>query len=135
MLIAPRDRGLSEISFAAVRRAFSGEVTEVNGVRIAPFNYAPGDPLRVSFDRMALQLTPDEVGRFWVDRRIRGQGLPPRTVPTQRVMRRLVGKLTGDVAAIGYVSADQIDATVQPLKIDGKNYTDPGYAFALSAEP
>ena len=35
---------------------------------------------RVGFDQVVLKMDPDAVGRFWIDRKIRGGSGPPRTV-------------------------------------------------------
>lgn len=131
VLIGAKDLGVSDVPLAAVRRVFGGETTDVNGKRLTPLNYVPGDPLRVSFDLVVLKLNPTQVGRFWIDRRIRGLSLPPRTVPSQRVMRKLIGMLAGQLNAIGYVAPDELDATVQPLKVDGKAHTDAGYPLLV----
>jgi hypothetical protein len=69
-------------------------------------------------------MTKDQAARYWIDRRIRGLGLPPRTVTSQPTMRALAARLSG---AIGYITADQLTAAIQALRIDGKGHTDPGY--------
>jgi hypothetical protein len=133
VLIASKDMGISDLPLAAVRRAFGGELTDVSGKRLTPLNYVPGDPVRVAFDKVVLKLLPAQVGRFWIDRRIRGQSLPPKTVPSPRVMRSLVAILGTKLGAIGYVSVDELDGTVQPLKIDGRSHTDAGYPLMVAA--
>lgn len=115
---------LKEISHGLLRRVFLGEPAEHGGVRLIPLNYAPGDPLRSAFDRAALGLSPDAVGRYWVDRRIRGQGLPPRTVGSAALMRAVVARLPG---AIGYLPREQLGADLRALPIDGITYDDPEY--------
>lgn len=131
VVIASKDMGLSDLPLAAVRRAFSGEITDVSGLRLTPLNYAPGDPVRVAFDQTVLKLQPAQVGRFWIDRRIRGQSLPPKTVPSPRVMRSLIVALGSKLGAIGYVSLDELDGSVRALKIDGRAHTEPGYALTV----
>jgi hypothetical protein len=128
VLIVARDLGLRELSSAVVRRVFLGEPTEAAGRRLLPFNYATENPLRRDFDRVVLEMSPGEVGRYWVDRRIRGEGLPPRTVPSPAVARAVVTHLLG---AIAYVTADQLDASVVALRIDGRDYSDPSYPLQL----
>ncbi len=71
-----------------------------DGSRIVPLNYEPRHEHRVYFDRAVLGMTPDEVARYWVDRRVRGGNSPPRHVPSAQLLRKLVEKLPG---AIGYV--------------------------------
>jgi ABC-type phosphate transport system substrate-binding protein len=69
-----------------------------DGSPIVPINAPPGSGLRVLFDRVVLQLDPDEVGRFWIDRRVRGLGLPPRHVGEPTTIVRVVEKLNGAIA-------------------------------------
>jgi hypothetical protein len=70
-----------------------------DGSPIVPLNMPPGSQTRIVFDRVVLRLDPDDVGRFWIDRRIRGLGLPPRQVGEPATIVRVVEKLNG---AIGY---------------------------------
>src|SRR5690349_15414650 len=124
VLVTAKELQVRDISFGVARRAFLGDPTELGGKRIVPFNYPVTDPLRQAFDRLLLNMGPDEVGRYWVDRRIRGQGMPPKTAPSRDLMRAIVGRVPG---VLGYLTADYLDGSVQPLTIDGKKHTDAGY--------
>ena len=70
-----------------------------DGTPVIPLSFAAGADERVVFDLVVLRLGPDEVGRFWLDRRIRGLGLPPRQVPNATLMQQVVANLPG---SIGY---------------------------------
>jgi hypothetical protein len=74
-----------------------------DGTPIVPINAPPGSELRVTFDRVVLRLDPDEVGRFWIDRRVRGLGVPPRHLGDPSSILRVVEKLNG---SIGYAPHD-----------------------------
>ncbi len=78
--------------------------------RITPFNLPPHSPTRVAFDRMVLRLLPDAVGRFWVDQRVRGRGMPPRQLSDPQLVRRVVAAMPG---AIAYVPASFVDENVK----------------------
>ena len=69
-----------------------------DGTPIVPINAPPGSELRTEFDRVVLQLDPEEVGRFWIDRRVRGLGLPPRHVSEPSTIVRVVERLAGAIA-------------------------------------
>jgi hypothetical protein len=125
-IIVSRDLALRDLTPAELRRLFLGEVTERAGKRLVPFNYGTDNPLRQDFDLMALGMRGDEVGRYWVDRRMRGQGLPPRLVPNAIVARAVVARLAG---AVAYVPASQLDASVVALRIGGRDHTDPAYPY------
>ena len=71
-----------------------------NDRAIVAFNLPAKTPLRVDFDRAVLHMSPEQVGRFWIDRRIRGGETPPREVPEPALVARLIAKLPG---SIGYV--------------------------------
>lgn len=71
-----------------------------DGTPVYPFSFPTGTETRALFDRVALRLSPEEVGRFWLDRRIRGLGSPPRQVPTAQLMVQIIANLPG---SIGYV--------------------------------
>jgi ABC-type phosphate transport system substrate-binding protein len=69
-----------------------------DGTPIVPINAPPGSNLRVQFDQVVLRLNPDEVGRFWIDRRVRGLGMPPRHLGEPSTIVRVVEKLNGAIA-------------------------------------
>jgi hypothetical protein len=86
---------------------------------IMPFNLAARSEERVLFDRAVTRMEPDEVGRFWLDRRVRGGPPPPRQVPDPLTVVRLVARLEG---AIGYapVGVPLADVRVVARIRDGK---------------
>lgn len=69
-----------------------------DGTPAVPINAPPGSDMRVQFDSVVLRLSPDEVGRFWIDRRVRGFGMPPRHVGEPATIVRVVEKLNGTIA-------------------------------------
>ena len=81
-----------------------------DGSPVIPFSFPASSEPRMLFDRVALRLLPDQVGRFWLDHRIRGLGLPPKQVPSASLMLQVVANLTG---AIGYVPATRNHAGVK----------------------
>jgi hypothetical protein len=84
---------------------FGGTRTTMpDGSKALPFNLPPSSPVRVEFDRVVLRMSPHQVGRYWVDQRIRGGSLPPRLVSDPALMAKLIARLPG---AIGYVPAGQ----------------------------
>ena len=81
-------------------------------------------PDRVGFDRAVLGMTPDAVGRFWVDRKVRGQSAAPRSLPSAAHMAKVAAKFPG---AIGYLSEEQLTSDTQAVQIDGVAHTDAHY--------
>jgi hypothetical protein len=67
-----------------------------NGTKIVVLNLENGTPERTLFDRAVLRMSPDQVARFWIDRRTRGGGDAPMRIPTAlvtRVIPALVGSI------------------------------------------
>ena len=81
-----------------------------SGTRIVAFNFPPRHATREAFDRRALHLDPDEVARFWIDRRVRGGHQPPRQIPDAKTMLRVVASLEN---AVGYVMNGEADGSVR----------------------
>ena len=85
-----------------------------NGDRVIPFNLRAGHPLRTRFDRTVNHMSPDEVASFWIDRRIRGGGRPPREVRSPQLVLRVVATLEG---SIGYVPRHLVTSNVRVVAI------------------
>ena len=116
----------ADIEIGTLRQAYGGYSAIYNGTRLIPFNQAVGTPARALFDRIVLDLSPDQVGAYWVDRKIRNGGQPPRTLPLANLVVRVVASLPG---AIGYIEMDPraLPSTVRVLTIAGKRPEDPDY--------
>lgn len=112
------------ITLFELKRVFSGEPTEFAGHRLIPFNYPPEHPLRQRFDTVLLELSPESMARYWIDRRIRGQGMPPRIVPAAPIMKAVVTRLPG---AIGYIPWNALDDSVVALTVDKQTGSTPSY--------
>jgi hypothetical protein len=124
VIVSP-DSKLTNISTADLRRVFQSErLTDPDGTRLIPLNHPPKTVDRVGFDEVVLGMDAEAVGRFWIDRKIRGQSGPPRTVESLATLRRVVEKLPG---AIGYIRPSQLSNEVRAIRVDGKLPEDPGY--------
>lgn len=120
---------LANISLADLQRAFSSElVTADDGTRLLPINHPPRTADRVAFDRLVLGRDSDAVGRFWIDRRIRGGSGPPRTVDNVQALRRAVSGLPG---AISYLRTSLLTPDVRAVRVDGKLPGEAGYPLVV----
>jgi hypothetical protein len=81
-----------------------------DGRAVYPFSFPAGTPARELFDRVVLRLNPEQVGRFWLDRRIRGLGMPPKQVPSAGLMLQVIANLPG---AVGYVTGTRASPGVR----------------------
>lgn len=82
--------------------------------------------MRIEFDRAVLGLEPSAVGRYWVDRRIRDEGVPPKSIPTDELAVRVVAAVP---AALTYARKSLLNPKVKVLTIDGKAAGEAGYAL------
>ena len=85
-----------------------------HGAPIAPFNAATGSLIRARFDEVVLGMSPREVGRFWVDQKVRGGPPPPRQAGVDAVAVNIVRRLE---AAVAYVSAGTCLAGVRVVAV------------------
>ncbi len=100
----------------------------VGGVRLIPLNLPPRHPTRVLFDRAVLDLGPDRIGRYWINRKIRGQSGPPSTVATADLIARFVRSVPN---VVGYVDGP-VPPGLRAVRVDGRTPDDPEYALRIS---
>lgn len=115
-----------DISFATLKEAFRGRVASLDGKRLIPVNHPQESAPRVTFDRKVLRLKPSDVGRFWVDVKIRDDGKPPTTAGTSELAVRIVASLPN---SISYATRTMLSPKVKVLTVDGKSATDAGYGL------
>jgi hypothetical protein len=127
-LVVAKDNALRAISMRDLRRLYLGEDLEgPDGKRLIPLNHDRGAPERVAFDEKVLGMDPDEVGRYWIDRKIRGQSGPPKTVSPSARLRAAITHVDGTLT---YLRVGDVQEGMKVLSIDGKAPGDPGYALA-----
>jgi hypothetical protein len=124
VLVVGQSSPITNISKADLAHVFSADPIRVAGNVVVPFSMPPASPERQAFDLAVLGMAPDEVNRFWIDRRIRGQGSPPKSAPSAEVVAKVVAKFPG---AIGYVPIAALNPGLRPVAVDGRAYTDAGY--------
>ena len=124
VVVVAKGSSLTNISRGDLKRCFLGETVSDGGTTLVPFNAAANTPERVGFDKSVLGMTPEEVGRFWVDRKVRGQSAAPRSLPSPAHMAKVTAKFPG---AIGYLAEDQLTSDVQAVQVNGIAYSDPHY--------
>ena len=127
-LVVSKDSPISEISFFDLKRLYKGEPINVAGKRLVPLNLAPMSDDRVHFDQAVLGMNPENVSRYWIDRKIRGQSGPPKSLEAADLVQRVVMRLDG---GIGYVKASDVKGDVKVLRVDGKGPKDSGYPVEL----
>lgn len=123
-VVAAKEFPADELSFGDLKRLYMGDPINVSGKRVVPLAMPPHSPERVAFDESVLGMNPDEVGRYWIDRKIRGQSGAPKALDSGELLVRVVSKVDG---AVAYVRPNLVGPGVKVLRIDGKAPSDPGY--------
>ncbi len=109
--------GAGKLSRDELKSIFQTRTTRLpGGEKAAPVNLPQGDSIRVSFDQAVLGLSPDEVARYWVDRKIRGGNRPPKKLSSSALVIKHVERTPG---AIGYVPASHAKGVKVVAKIQG----------------
>jgi ABC-type phosphate transport system substrate-binding protein len=102
--------GVTRLSRIELEKIFTAERGYWSSDKIIALNLPARSDARVLFDREVLRMDADQIGRYWIDRKVRGGDPPPRTVPDPALVRRLVAKLE---AGIGYVPVGLVDSSVR----------------------
>lgn len=124
VIVAPQ-AAVTELSLGTLKRIFLAQTVErPGGGRYVPFNHPPNTLERTHFDQVVLEMSPDQVARYWVDQRIRGNSGAPRAIASSRLLKRVVARMPG---AIGYITVSELDDTVRPLKLNGFHYNHKDY--------
>ena len=130
ILVVGPQSPLKDISLGDLRRLFSGEpVADTDGRKLIALNHPVRTPDRVTFDRLVLEMTPEQVSKFWVDRKIRGQSGPPRIVSSLAILLGVVSRLPG---AVGYVRPQYLTSEVRPLTVSGVAPSSASYPLIFS---
>ena len=124
VVVVAKGSSVTNISRSDLKRCFLGEPISAGDKALVPFNAAPNTPERSGFDKVVLGMSPDEVGKFWIERKVRGQSAAPRSLPSAAHIAKVAAKFPG---AIGYLPADQMTSDIQAVAVDGVAYTDARY--------
>ncbi len=111
------------LSSDKLRRIFLATPTDDDeGHRFVPINLGQSTSVRERFDRSVLKLSPEEVARYWIDQRLRGNK-PPRSASTVDLVRRAVQELPGAISYLPLAAATGL----RLLNIDGRAPSDSAY--------
>jgi hypothetical protein len=124
-MVVAKNSPIQQLSQYELKKLYLGaNINDPSGERIIAFNQAPNSPDRVAFEQRVLGMTSEEVSRYWIDRKIRGESGAPKAVGSVELLQRVVSKLEHSVA---YVRADQVRPEVRVVAIDGSVPGDSGY--------
>ena len=127
-IVVAKSSPIQQLTQFELKKLYLGSIiTDAAGERIIPFNQTPNAPDRVLFEDRVLGMTPEEVARYWIERKIRGQGGAPKAVSPADLLQKVVSRLEHSVA---YVRADQVLPDVRVIAIDGHLPGDGAYGLA-----
>jgi hypothetical protein len=125
VIVTQKSSALSDLTLRELKRLYQSEqVNGPDGKPLIPLNHPAGSPARVAFDQLVLKMDQDEVGRYWIDRKIRGQTGAPKAIPSVELLRRAVASIAGTLT---YLSAAEVTADLKVVNVDGRRPIDPGY--------
>jgi len=125
-----KDSPVQGVKMTELRRIFTNaDDSGFSGQRSTPFNHTARSSDRIGFDQTVLHMGPEEVSRFWIDRKIRGLPGPPRAVDSLSQLLRLVSR---NSAGIGYARPAQLTGDVRVIRVDGKLPSEAGYPLQFS---
>jgi hypothetical protein len=124
-VVVSKTSPIQQLTQYELKKLYLGSnIVDPKGERIIAFNQAPNAPDRVLFESRVLGMTPEEVARYWIDRKIRGEGGAPKAVGSVDLLQRVVSKLDHSVA---YVRANEVRSDVRVIAVDGSVPGDPAY--------
>lgn len=125
-----KDSTLENLKMTELRRIYTNaDDSGFSRQRSVPFNHTARSIDRVGFDNTVLRMSPEEVSRFWIDRKIRGLPGPPRAVDSLSQLLRLVSHTS---AGIGYARPNQVTNEVRVIRIEGKLPSEAGYPLSFN---
>jgi hypothetical protein len=124
-IVVAKNSPLRQLSIKDLRNLYKGDaLTGPDGKRLIPLGRHPGSPERIAFDRAVLGMSPDVAAAYWIDRKIRGQSGPPRSVESAELLLRVIARLEG---AVAYVRVSDLTAWVTSVRIEGAAPGDANY--------
>ncbi len=125
VIVVSKNSKMRTISFQDLKRLYMGDrLSGPNGERLLPLNQPNGSSARTDFEHKVLGMDPDEVGRYWIDRKIRGQSGPPRAVSPIDRLKAAIKQVDGTLT---YLHSNDVVDGMKVLSIDGKQPSDRGY--------
>lgn len=127
-IVVAADSPLDALAMRDLKRMYRGDpVAGPKGTPLITFAPPGSSRDRIAFERAVLGMSPEDAARHWIDRKIRGQGGPPKAVDSSDVLQQLVRAIDG---AIGYVRASDVRPGVKVLRVDGYSLGDNGYPLS-----
>lgn len=130
-VVVARNSPIERLSRFEMKKLYLGSNLQTEGgQRILALHQQPDAPDRVTFERQVLGMASDELARYWIDRRIRGEGGAPRAIASVELLQRVASRLPG---AVAYLRLDQVGSELRVLPVDGVLPGDSAYPLLVDA--
>jgi hypothetical protein len=116
-VVVARNSPIERLSRFELKKLYLGANLQApGGERVLAFHQMYSAPDRVAFEHGVLGMGPEELARYWVDRKIRGESGAPHVVGSPELLQRVVSRLN---CSVGYVRLDQVGPELRVIPIDG----------------
>jgi ABC-type phosphate transport system substrate-binding protein len=111
VVIVNRESTIAGLSTSVVSDLYLGRLRSLpNGAPAIPIDRKFDSPLRERFFRLLNGMSARQVNTYWARLQFSGQVLPPPSLDDDKAV---ISALRGNPAAIGYIDASSIDASVR----------------------
>ena len=132
VVVVARNSPIERLSRFELKKLYLGANLQApGGERVIAFHQQYSAPDRVAFERGLLGMDPEELSRYWIDRKIRGEGGAPHVVGSVELLQRVVSRIS---QSIGYVRLDQVGPELRVIPIDGRLPGEAGYPVTGAEE-
>jgi ABC-type phosphate transport system substrate-binding protein len=133
VVIVNTENAVQQVSMGELRRILLGEMTHwPNGHAITIAMRPPGLPERSAILRLICGMDDSDFARYELESTYRGETPSAvKQLDTPTGVKRFVFNVPG---AIGFIRADEVDATVKLPKITGAVPTAPAFGLTLRAQ-
>ncbi len=113
--IANPNNRLHGLDMQTIARVYRGEIRHLpNGEKVTPVDQPKGSPIRKHFYEKVLGMSEKELSRYWSKYKFTGKRKPPMILNSDAEVKRWVANHPD---AIGYISGDSLDDSVELLQI------------------
>lgn len=128
-IVVAKSSPINGLSSHELKRLYLGSViTGPTGSTLIAVNHTKNSGVRLGFEQAVLRMDQDELGRYWIDRRIRGSSGPPKALPSSAHISRAVA---ANPSAVAYLLVSEVGPGLKAVPIDGKTVNGSDYPVAF----
>jgi ABC-type phosphate transport system substrate-binding protein len=114
VIIANPATASSDVPKAELKRIFTGKVTQFDGKKATPINLPDDNAVKADFVKEVLGQSVADYKQFWVEQKVKGNGVPPMQQASSAAVKAMVAAIPGSVA---YIPKADADASVKVLAV------------------